>query len=195
MADLNDIRIFHGSANPELALKVAENLNTDIGKAYSGRFSDGEVRIEIEENVRGRDIYLIQSTCDPVNENLVELLMMGDAFRRASAASITAVVPYFGYARQDRRVRSSRVPISAKVVADMMQKVGFSRFAKTALTTFWSVKGNHMISDLNRSDPLTNFFYHPAPFVAKNCGENSFRIASGKSECIGMADSGCHNSQ
>ncbi len=95
MASLADIRIFHGSANPQLAVKVAKNLNTDIGKAFVGRFSDGEVQIEIQENVRGRDIYLVQSTCEPVNENLVELLMMGDAFRRASAASITAVVPYF----------------------------------------------------------------------------------------------------
>ena len=145
MPSLADIRIFHGSANPQLAAKVAKKLNTDIGKAFVGRFSDGEVRVEIQENVRGRDIYLIQSTCDPVNENLIELLMMGDAFRRASAASITAVVPYFGYARQDRRVRSSRVPISAKVVADMMQSVGFSRLITVDL----------------HADQIQGFFYMP----------------------------------
>ncbi|WP_423063347.1 ribose-phosphate pyrophosphokinase [Candidiatus Paracoxiella cheracis] len=145
MANHDDVRIFHGNANPELATKVAAELKTTLGKAYVGRFSDGEIRIEIEENVRGRDIYVIQSTCDPVNDNLMELLMMGDAFRRASANSITAVVPYFGYARQDRRVRSSRVPISAKVVADMMQKVGFTRLITVDL----------------HADQIQGFFYMP----------------------------------
>jgi len=144
-----DVRIFHGNANPDLAAKIAAELHTSLGKAYVGKFSDGEVRIEIEENVRGRDIYLIQSTCEPVNDNLVELLMMGDAFRRASANSITAVVPYFGYARQDRRVRSSRVPISAKVIADMMQKVGFSRLITVDL----------------HADQIQGFFYMPVDNV------------------------------
>ncbi len=127
MQTVDDIRIFHGSANPDLTKKVANDLDNKIGHANVSRFSDGEIQIEVTENVRGRDIYLIQSTCDPVNEHLMELMLMADAFRRASAASITAVIPYFGYARQDRRVRSSRVPISAKVIADMMHKVGFSR--------------------------------------------------------------------
>jgi len=122
-----NFRIFHGSANPELAKKVAHHLKIPLGKAYIGRFSDDEIRIEIEDNVRGREIYVIQSTCYPSSETLLELILLGDALRRASAASITAVVPYFGYARQDRRVRSSRVPISAKVIADMIQAVGFSR--------------------------------------------------------------------
>lgn len=149
MSNHADVRIFHGNANPDLAAKVASELHTSLGKAYVGKFSDGEVRIEIEENVRGRDIYLVQSTCDPVNDNLVELLMMGDAFRRASANSITAVVPYFGYARQDRRVRSSRVPISAKVIADMMQKVGFSRLITVDL----------------HADQIQGFFYMPVDNV------------------------------
>ena len=145
----NDVKIFHASANAELASEVADNLNTPLGKAYVGRFSDGEIRIEIQENVRGRDIYLIQSTCHPVNEHVMELIMMGDAFRRASAASITAVVPYFGYARQDRRVRSSRVPISAKVIADMMQTVGFSRLITVDL----------------HADQIQGFFYIPVDNV------------------------------
>ncbi len=123
----NNFRIFHGSANRELATKVAEHLNIPIGNAVVDRFSDGETRIVIEDNVRGREIFLIQSTCYPCNDTLMELILMGDAFRRASAESITAVVPYLGYARQDRRVRSSRVPISAKVVADMLGAVGFTR--------------------------------------------------------------------
>ena len=145
----SEVRIFHGSANAKLAAEVAGCLNTNLGKAYVGRFSDGEIRIEIEENVRGRDIYLIQSTCNPVNENFMELIMMGDAFRRASANSITAVVPYFGYARQDRRVRSSRVPISAKVVADTMQKVGFTRLITVDL----------------HADQIQGFFYIPVDNV------------------------------
>lgn len=145
MSSLHDIRIFHGSANPALAINVARELNTTIGNALVTRFSDGEIRIEIQENIRGRDIYLIHSTGYPANENVMELILMGDAFRRASAASITAVVPYFGYARQDRRVRSSRVPISAKVIADMMQNVGFSRLITVDL----------------HADQIQGFFYIP----------------------------------
>lgn len=123
----DNFRIFHGSANRDLAIKVAGHLNIPVGNAVVDRFSDGESRIVIEDNVRGREIFLIQSTCYPCNDTLMELILMGDAFRRASAESITAVVPYLGYARQDRRVRSSRVPISAKVVADMLGAVGFTR--------------------------------------------------------------------
>ena len=121
------VKIFSGSATPELAGRVVEYLGMTLGKAMLGTFSDGESRVEIQENVRGRDVFMVQSTCAPCNDSLMELLLMADALRRASATSITAVVPYFGYARQDRRVRSSRVPISAKVVADMMAKVGITR--------------------------------------------------------------------
>jgi ribose-phosphate pyrophosphokinase len=119
--------VFTGNANPELAKKVADQLQLPVGAADVGQFSDGEVAVEIQENVRGADVFIIQSTCQPTNDNLMELIVMIDAMRRASAGRITAVVPYFGYARQDRRVRSSRVPISAKVVADMMTGVGVDR--------------------------------------------------------------------
>nr|WP_276613240.1 ribose-phosphate pyrophosphokinase [Nitrincola schmidtii] len=119
--------IFTGNANPELALKVVERLDIPLGKADVGRFSDGEVSVEIQENVRGKDVFIIQSTCAPTNDNLMELIVFADAMRRASAMRITAVVPYFGYARQDRRPRSTRVPISAKVVASMMTSAGVDR--------------------------------------------------------------------
>ncbi|ARS54303.1 ribose-phosphate pyrophosphokinase [Kushneria konosiri] len=119
--------VFAGNANPELARKVAESLDNRLGHATVGQFSDGEIAVEINENVRGKDVFILQSTCAPTNDNLMELILMVDALRRASATRITAVVPYFGYARQDRRVRSARVPISAKVVADMMVKAGVDR--------------------------------------------------------------------
>lgn len=114
--------LFSGNANPMLAQSIAQHLNMPLGNAVVGRFSDGEVMVEIMENVRGKDVFIIQSTCAPSNDNLMELVIMADALRRASATRITAVVPYFGYARQDRRVRSARVPITAKVVADMMAR-------------------------------------------------------------------------
>jgi ribose-phosphate pyrophosphokinase len=119
--------IFAGNATPQLAQDVVDHLNIPLGKAVVGRFSDGEVQVEILENVRGRDVFIIQSTCQPTNDNLMELLIMVDALRRASAGRITAVIPYFGYSRQDRRVRSARVPISAKVVANMLEAVGVDR--------------------------------------------------------------------
>jgi len=119
--------VFTGNANRELAQKVASRLYLSLGNAEVGKFSDGEVNVEINENVRGRDVFVLQSTCAPTNDNLMELVVMIDALRRASAARITAVVPYFGYARQDRRVRSARVPITAKVVADMIVGVGVDR--------------------------------------------------------------------
>jgi ribose-phosphate pyrophosphokinase len=119
--------LFTGNANPELAANVAGQLGEKIGQAEVKKFSDGEVSVEIQENVRGKDVFVIQSTCAPTNDNFVELLVLVDALRRASAQRITAVVPYFGYARQDRRVRSARVPITAKVVADCMVRVGVDR--------------------------------------------------------------------
>jgi ribose-phosphate pyrophosphokinase len=119
--------VFTGNANPKLAQKVASRLYLSLGKADVGKFSDGEVAVELNENVRGKDVFILQPTCAPTNDNLMELIVMIDALRRASAARITAVVPYFGYARQDRRVRSARVPITAKVVADMMVNAGVDR--------------------------------------------------------------------
>src|SRR5699024_9809622 len=122
-----DIKLFAGNATPELAKKISERLYTSLSDAIVGRFSDGEIQIQINENVRGSDVFIVQSTCAPTNDNLMELVVMIDALRRASAGRITAVVPYFGYARQDRRVRSSRVPITAKVVADILSNVGVDR--------------------------------------------------------------------
>lgn len=137
--------IFSGNASHELTKLIAEHLNLPLGKAVVSRFSDGETLVEIQENVRGRDVFIIQSTCAPSNDNLMELIIMADALRRASAAKITAVVPYFGYARQDRRVRSARVPITAKIVADMMASVGISRLVTVDL----------------HADQIQGFFYMP----------------------------------
>ena len=124
---ISNMMLFSGNANPRLALEAAEYLNIPLGKISVGRFSDGEVMVEINENVRGRDVYILQPICAPTNDNLMELLVMADALRRASATRITAVIPYFGYARQDRRSRSSRVPITAKVVAKMISSVGIDK--------------------------------------------------------------------
>ena len=119
-----DFMIFTGNANPSMAAEIAQHLGISLGNAEVGRFSDGEVTVEIQQNVRTRDVFVVQSTCAPTNDNLMELLVMVDALKRASAERITAVIPYFGYARQDRRPRSARVPITAKVVANMLQAVG-----------------------------------------------------------------------
>jgi len=124
---VSKMMVFTGNANPELAAKVVERLDIPMGKANVGRFSDGEVAVEIQENVRGKDVFIIQSTCAPTNDNLMELMVLADALRRASASRVTAVIPYFGYARQDRRPRSARVAISAKVVADILSGVGIDR--------------------------------------------------------------------
>jgi ribose-phosphate pyrophosphokinase len=124
---LSDFMVFTGNANPSLAAEIAENLGIELGAATVGRFSDGEVTVELHQNVRARDVFVVQPTCAPTNENLMELLIMVDALKRASAERISAVIPYFGYARQDRRPRSTRVPISAKVVANLLQTVGVAR--------------------------------------------------------------------
>lgn len=141
--------IFTGNSNPLLAETIASDLNLTIGKALVGTFSDGETMIEILDNVRGKDVFVIQSTSAPANNNLMELLTMADALRRSSAARITAVMPYFGYARQDRRVRSARVPITAKVIADMMASVGICRVLTVDL----------------HADQIQGFFYMPVDNV------------------------------
>lgn len=146
---MSTMMIFTGNANPELALKISSHLQLPIGQATVGTFSDGEIRIEILENVRGRDVFIIQSTCAPANDNLMELIIMADALRRSSAGRITAVIPYFGYARQDKRVRSARVPITAKVVADMMASVGICRVLTVDL----------------HADQIQGFFYMPVDNV------------------------------
>ncbi|HEY9135416.1 MAG TPA: ribose-phosphate pyrophosphokinase [Pseudomonadales bacterium] len=124
---MSKLVVFTGNANPELAAKVVKHLQLPLGDATVGKFSDGEVMVEINENVRGKDVFILQSTCAPTNDNLIELAVMIDALRRSSAGRITAVIPYFGYARQDRRVRSARVAITAKVVADIITTVGVDR--------------------------------------------------------------------
>ncbi|MCK4469576.1 MAG: ribose-phosphate diphosphokinase, partial [Desulfobacterales bacterium] len=123
---MEDFIIFTGNSNPSLAKKICNYLNVPLGRAKVGRFSDGEIRIEVDENVRSKDVFLIQSTCSPVNDNLVELLLMIDAFKRASARRITAVIPYYGYARQDKKV-APRVPIGAKLVADLLTVAGANK--------------------------------------------------------------------
>ena len=139
------MRIFTGNANPRLAEAVCKHLNISLGRCVVGRFSDGEVMVELLEKVRGRDVFILQSTCAPTNDNLMEVLVMVDALKRASAARITAAIPYFGYARQDRRPRSARVPITAKVVADMLMTAGINRV---------------MVMDLH-ADQIQGFFNIP----------------------------------
>jgi ribose-phosphate pyrophosphokinase len=139
------MRVFTGNANPKLAEAVCHHLNISLGRCVVGRFSDGEVLVELLENVRGRDVFILQSTCAPTNDNLMEILVLTDALKRSSAARITAVVPYYGYARQDRRPRSARVPITAKVVADLLSTVGVDRV---------------MVMDLH-ADQIQGFFNIP----------------------------------
>jgi len=127
VSDSETLALFAGNANPALAHDIARQLTTPLGRAYVGRFSDGEVNIELMENVRGRDVFIVQPTCPPTNDHLMELLVMVDACRRASASKITAVVPYFGYSRQDRRPRATRSAITAKLVANMVQGAGVDR--------------------------------------------------------------------
>src|SRR2546430_17167467 len=123
----DNLMLFTGNANPRLAQRVAKNLNIQLGRSTVSRFSDGEVMVEILENVRGKDVFVLQSLCAPTNDNLMELLVMVDALKRASATRVTATLPYMGYARQDRRPGSARVPITAKVVAHMMASAGVDR--------------------------------------------------------------------
>ncbi|MCC5870095.1 MAG: ribose-phosphate diphosphokinase [Gammaproteobacteria bacterium] len=125
--DPASLTLFSGNANPRLARAIARHLQIPLGKAQVGRFSDGEISVEIMENIRGKDVFIVQSTCPPVNDNLMELLVMADAMHRASAARITAVIPYMGYARQDRRPRASRVPITAKLAANLVGVSGVDR--------------------------------------------------------------------
>jgi ribose-phosphate pyrophosphokinase len=157
----NDIRIFTGNANPELAQKICSHLQAPLGKAVVSSFSDGEIRVEIGENVRGRDVFLIQSTSPPANHHLMELLIMIDAVKRASARRITAVIPYFGYARQDRKV-APRVPISAKLVADLLSTAGAHRILTMDLHV-GQIQGFFNI-------PVDNLYGSPImmPFIREN---------------------------
>lgn len=155
--------VFSGNANPALADNIAKNIGVPLGYASISKFSDGEVSVELNENVRGKDVFVIQPTCAPTNDSIMELLLMADALHRASANRITAVIPYFGYARQDRRVRSARVAISAKVVADMISAVGVNRVLTVDLHAeqiqgFFSIPVDNvygspvLIDDIERQD-------------------------------------------
>ena len=146
---MSEFMLFSGNSNRPLAEKIAKHLKMPLGKIEVGRFSDGEIMVEILENVRGREVFIIQSTSHPANDHLMELLLIADALRRASAAKISLVIPYFGYARQDRRVRSARVPITAKVVADMITAVGIARILTVDL----------------HADQVQGFFYMPVDNV------------------------------
>ena len=163
----NTLDIFTGTANPELAKEVSKILKLEISKADVGYFSDGEIKVQIEDNVRGHDTFIIQSTCSPSNKNLMELMLLADALKRSSASRITAIVPYYGYARQDRRVRSARVPISAKVVADMFYTVGIDRVLTVDLHSetiqgFFDMPADNvyatklMVNDIKESNPDNN---------------------------------------
>lgn len=144
----HDFKVFSGTSNPELAQRICDYLHRPLSKAVLGRFSDGEIHIEIEENVRGMDVFILQSTCTPVNDHLMELLIFCDALKRASAASITAVIPYYGYARQDRKV-APRTPITAKLVADMVQVAGVTRVVSmdmhvAQIQGFFNIPSDHL---------------------------------------------------
>lgn len=172
---MHEIKIFSGNSNPVLAEKVATHLQLPLGNALVGRFSDGEIMVEVLENVRGRDTYIFQSSCAPANDNLMEMIILADALRRASAASITAVVPYFGYARQDRRVRSARVPITAKVVADMMACVGISRLITVDLHAeqiqgFFSMPVDNVYSSPVTLEDMSHKNYQRPTIVSPDVG-------------------------
>lgn len=158
---MKDLTIFAGNSNPSLARKICNYLDMPLGEAKVKRFSDGEIRIEIDENVRSKDTFVIQSTCSPVNDNLVELLLMIDALKRSSAKRITAVIPYYGYARQDKKV-APRVPISAKLVADLITKAGANRIITMDLHA-GQIQGFFNI-------PVDNLF--AAPVILKSIKEN-----------------------
>ncbi len=169
------MKLFCGNSNPLLAQSIADCLGLELGKATVGRFSDGEISVKILENVRGSEAFVIQSICAPCNDNLMELLIMADALRRASAGSITAVVPYFGYARQDRRIRSARVPITAKVIADMFVSVGIKRVIVVDIHAeqiqgFFNIPvDNVYASPIMLTDMLTKG-YHKATMVSPDVG-------------------------
>jgi len=167
--------VFTGNANPELAKLVVERLDIPMGEMSVGKFSDGEITVEINENVRGKDAFIIQPTCTPTNDNLMELLLMADGLRRASASRITAVVPYFGYARQDRRPRSARVPISARAVADMMVGAGIDRVLTVDLHAdqiqgFFSVPVDNVYGSPILLDDITRQKYDDLIVVSPDVG-------------------------
>ncbi|VFP79126.1 ribose-phosphate pyrophosphokinase [Buchnera aphidicola] len=172
---MENVKLFSGNSTPSLSKKIASHLKIKLGDASVSKFSDGEINIQINENIRGYDVFLIQSTCLPTNDNLMELIIMVDALRRASAGRITAVMPYFGYARQDRRIRSSRVPITARVIADFLSTVGVDRILTIDLHSeqiqgFFDVPVDNMFSSrIFLKDLLKINFLNPV-FVSPDIG-------------------------
>ena len=172
---MSKLKVFTGSAHPALAQMVVDRLGVPLGKAKVSTFSDGECAIELLEDVRGKDVFIIQPTCAPTNTNLMELILMADAMRRASAARVTAVVPYFGYARQDRRPRSARVPISARVVANMMARSGIDRVLTVDLHAeqiqgFFDIPVDNVFGSPVLLDEITNQDYEHPLVVSPDVG-------------------------
>ena len=172
---MSKLKVFTGSAHPALAQRVVDRLGVPLGKAKVSTFSDGECAIELLEDVRGKDVFIIQPTCAPTNTNLMELILMADAMRRASAARVTAVVPYFGYARQDRRPRSARVPISARVVANMMARSGIDRVLTVDLHAeqiqgFFDIPVDNVFGSPVLLDEITNQDYEHPLVVSPDVG-------------------------
>ena len=170
-----NLMVFTGNANPALADAIAKNIGVPLGYASISKFSDGEVSVELNENVRGKDVFIIQPTCAPTNDSIMELLLMADALHRASANRITAVIPYFGYARQDRRVRSARVAISAKVVADMISAVGGNRVLTVDLHAeqiqgFFSIPVDNVYGSPVLTDDIERQKYNNLTVVSPDVG-------------------------
>jgi len=171
----NNLMVFTGNSNPMLADAIAKNIGVPLGYASISKFSDGEVSVELNENVRGKDVFVIQPTCAPTNDSIMELLLMSDALHRASANRITAVIPYFGYARQDRRVRSARVAISAKVVADMISAVGVNRVLTVDLHAeqiqgFFSIPVDNVYGSPVLTDDIERQNYNDLTVVSPDVG-------------------------
>ena len=170
-----DMMVFTGTANPKLAKKVAKHLGLELGRATVDRFSDGEVMVELQDNVRGKDVFVLQSTCAPTNDTLMEVMVMVDALRRASAGRITAAIPYFGYSRQDRRPRSARVAITAKVVANMLTSVGVNRLLTMDLHSdqiqgFFEIPVDNIYASPVLLDDLTKKNHHDLVIVSPDVG-------------------------
>ena len=186
---MNDLKIFSGRAHPELAKKVCDFLGLPLGRLLTGTFPDGEISVKVDEDVRGRDVFLVQPTCHPVNENLMELLIMIDSLRRASAERITAVVPYFGYARQDRK-DEGRVPITAKLVANMITRAGVSRVLTMDLHApqiqgFFDIPVDHLQGAPVLTEHLQSVTLSPSEIVVVSPDEGSIKRALGPAKRMG----------
>jgi ribose-phosphate pyrophosphokinase len=187
---MNDLKIFSGRANPELAQRICEYLGLPLGKISMGNFPDGEISCKIDEDVRGRDVYLLQPTCPPVNENLMELLIMIDSFKRASAFRVTAVMPYYGYARQDRK-DAGRVPITAKLVANIITRAGADRVLAMDLHAaqiqgFFDVPVDHLYAAPVLNDHFQSLGFKRDEIVVVSADEGGIKRALGHATRLGV---------